>query len=396
MMNKRLMAFLLSVTLVFSGGFGVMASKVSDAQKKKSEAQKDLDKINKSIDKMEEKRREVQSQLNAFNEDLVQTLLELEILAADIESKKAEIAEAEAEYVRLKALEEAQYEAMKRRIQTVYENGDTDYIAILLEADSIADLLNRVYFTKEISEYDDAKLTEYQETKDLVAAQKAELEDDKAELEEIEGNEKEHKQNLDAKISMAKATMANADSELENARKKAGEYRQTIDEQKKLLKKYEEDAKKNEQKQEASSTGSSSSGGSSSGGASSGGSSSGGGAAVSGSGLGASIAGYGLQFIGNPYVFGGTSLTNGTDCSGFTMSVHRHFGISIPRTSGGQAGGGKAVSLNALQAGDIVCYPGHVALYIGGGKVVHASSPTTGIKISNFMYRTPIGARRYW
>ena len=115
-MNKRIIALVLAVTLVFSGGFGVMASKVSDAQKKKSEAQKNLDKINSSITKMEEKRKEVQSQLNAFNADLVQTLLELEILEADIESKKEEIAEAQAEYERLKELEERQYVAMKKRI----------------------------------------------------------------------------------------------------------------------------------------------------------------------------------------------------------------------------------------------------------------------------------------
>lgn len=390
-MNKRIIAFVLSVTLIFSGSLGVTASKMSDAQKKRNDAQKNLDKINSSITKMEQERKRVQSQLNAFNEELVQTLLELEILAADIESKKQEIAEAEAEYERLKALEEAQYEAMKKRIQTVYEAGDTDYIAVLLESESIAELLNRAYFAKEISEYDDAKLTEYQETKELVAAQKEELEEDKAELEEIEENEKEHKRSLDAQIAKARKTMANADAELAKARKQADNYRKTIKEQKDLIKKYERQA--NSAGQGSSSGGSS---GNSSGGSSGGGSSSGGGATVSGSGGGSSIASYALQFVGNPYVFGGTSLTGGTDCSGFTMAVHRHFGISIPRTSGSQAGGGRAVSLSDLQAGDIVCYPGHVGIYIGGGKIVHASSERTGIKVSNFMYRTPICARRYW
>jgi cell wall-associated NlpC family hydrolase len=92
-------------------------------------------------------------------------------------------------------------------------------------------------------------------------------------------------------------------------------------------------------------------------------------------------------------------LTNGTDCSGFTQSVYKHFGISIPRTSVTQSTTGKKVSLDELQAGDLVFYAkngrvNHVAMYIGGGQVVHASSPKTGIKISNLRYRTPYCARR--
>ncbi len=117
------------------------------------------------------------------------------------------------------------------------------------------------------------------------------------------------------------------------------------------------------------------------------------------SGDGASIASYAQKFIGNPYVYGGTSLTNGTDCSGFTQSVFSHFGISIPRTSGSQASAGKHVSFDELKAGDIILYArngrvGHVALYIGGGQVVHASTYKTGIKISTWNYRTPYTARR--
>lgn len=103
---------------------------------------------------------------------------------------------------------------------------------------------------------------------------------------------------------------------------------------------------------------------------------------------------YAKQFVGNPYVWGGTSLTKGADCSGFVLSVFKNFGISLPRNSGSQAGTGTKISISEAQPGDLIFYAkggsiNHVALYIGGGQVVHASSPKTGIKISQYNYRTP-------
>ena len=114
---------------------------------------------------------------------------------------------------------------------------------------------------------------------------------------------------------------------------------------------------------------------------------------------GQAVIDYACQFIGNPYVYGGTSLTNGTDCSGFTMSVFRKFGISLPRTSGSQSGVGRKISVSEARAGDLIFYArnghvNHVALCIGGGRVVHASNPSVGITTSNIGYRTPYCARR--
>ncbi len=108
---------------------------------------------------------------------------------------------------------------------------------------------------------------------------------------------------------------------------------------------------------------------------------------------------YAKQFVGNPYVWGGTSLTKGADCSGFVQSVFKHFGVSLPRSSRQQVGVGTKISLADAKPGDLIFYAkggtiNHVALYIGDGQVVHASSPKTGIRISNATYRTPAAVKR--
>jgi uncharacterized protein YgiM (DUF1202 family) len=113
-----------------------------------------------------------------------------------------------------------------------------------------------------------------------------------------------------------------------------------------------------------------------------------------------SLVQYAKQFVGNPYVWGGTSLTNGADCSGFTLSIYKKYGVSLPHHAASQAQLGTKVDISNLQPGDLVFYAkngsiNHVAIYIGNGQVVHASNPKTGIKISNLYYRTPYCARRF-
>ena len=114
-----------------------------------------------------------------------------------------------------------------------------------------------------------------------------------------------------------------------------------------------------------------------------------------GSGSGSSVVDYATQFVGNPYVWGGTSLTNGADCSGFVQSVYSNFGVSLPRTSYEQQNAGREVSYSDAQPGDLICYGGHVAIYMGNGKIVHASNSRDGIKVSdNAAYRTILSVRR--
>ena len=114
-----------------------------------------------------------------------------------------------------------------------------------------------------------------------------------------------------------------------------------------------------------------------------------------GSEMGVAVAEYGLQFVGNPYVWGGTSLTNGADCSGFVMSVYANFGVSLPHSSASDRSQGYAVDgLANAQPGDLICYSGHVALYIGNGQIVHASNKKTGIIVSQADYRKILAIRR--
>ena len=390
-MNKRLRCLILAVVLIFCSGMSAMAASVNEVQKQQTETKNKLNEINKSITAIENKRKEVQSQLKGLNDDLVETMLTLEALETDLEIKQEEIDVAKEELDRLQKLEEEQYLAMKLRIQYMYEKGSSDYISMLLEAKSVTDLLNRVDFANDVSDYDGVKLREYQETKDMVAETKAVLEEEQAELEEVQEAQLVYKADLDKKISSAKTKKSNFEAELVNAQKQAEAYKNTIKEQTALIKKLEaEEARKAAEaaaKKDKESSGSGSSNSGSAGNSS---------VNVSGSGLGAEIAQYALKFVGNPYVSGGTSLTNGADCSGFTWAVHKAFGITIPRVSRDQAKSGKSVSIGSVQSGDIIYYGDHVGIYIGNGKIVHASSKTTGIKISSYTYRPPLCVRRYW
>ena len=401
-MNKKAICFVLAAILGLGSSLSVFAASVNEVKRQQSTTQNQLKEINQSISAIESKKNAVRAELSHLNEDLVETMLGLELLEADLEAKQEEIDLAQEEYEYYKELEEAQYEAMKLRIQYMYEKDSMDYVSMIFTAKSLSDLINRADFAREVSDYDDEKLSEYEATRHKVEETKQKLEEEQAILLEIQQDQMVYKEELDSQISSAKKKVKNFETELANAQAKANEYKETIKKQNALITKLEEEerkaaeeaAKKEAAKQESSKENSSngnSSENSSSGSSSSGNSSSG----TSGS-LGASIASYALQFVGNPYVYGGTSLTNGADCSGFTWAVHKHFGISIPRTSQAQAKGGKSVSLSALQPGDIIYYENHVALYIGNGRVVHASTKETGIKTDRYNYRTPSCARRYW
>ena len=225
------------------------------------------------------------------------------------------------------------------------------------------------------------------------------LEQEKTYMEALEAEYEEQMASMEATLAQKQAEEADYETQLANAQAQASSYKKKLQEQQSQLKKLEAERLAKEKAAAAQETASVSTGSSSSGSSSgsSGSSSSGSSVSVSGgSSTGSAIASYALQFVGNPYVSGGTSLTNGADCSGFTQSVFKHFGISIPRTSDAQGRAGREVSYSEAQAGDIIYYGGHVAIYLGGGRIVHASTAKTGIKTGTATYRTILSVRRYY
>lgn len=390
-MNWRKTGCILFAALVLLSDITASSASISSIKNQKAQTEKELKNIQSKIENLEGEKSALSSEVNSLNDELTDTLLNIEVLEGDLAEKEAEIEAAQIAYEEAKETEERQYESMKLRIQYLYESGDNNYMELLLTSKSVADLVNKVDYASELQEYDRRLLEEYKEAKQQVIELRARLEQEKAELVELQEQMKEEKANLEALISQKRSEIQNFDSQLSAAKEKASEYQKKIAQQNAEIKRLQKEAEKAAALKKQNTTSSSSS--SSSSGTGSGSSSA---STSTGSGTGAAIAAYGQRFIGNPYVFGGTSLTSGTDCSGFTKAVHANFGITIPRSSSAQATGGKAVSDSEKMPGDIVCYYGHVGIYIGNNQIVHASTPSTGIKISNMYYRSIRCIRRYW
>lgn len=400
MWKMRLVAAGLVAILGISCFQSASASALSKAKNKKSEAQTALDNANADIENIQSQQQELQSQIDALDADLVNIIMNLDILEGELSDKQTELDNVTAQLAQAQEDEQNQYDAMKKRIVYMYENGDDSYIEALVGATDFSDLLNRLEYAQQIYDYDRNLLTQYQETVQQVADLKSQVETEKAELEEVQQSYQEQQASYESMIAEKQSQMSDFDTQLASAQSLAAQYKATVDEQNEIIRQEQAAAAaataQNNNKGNNTTTANNNNGSNTGGDSTTGGSTGGGGlnppfsTSVSGS----DVVSYACQFIGNPYVWGGESLTNGADCSGFIKSVYANFGISLPHSSVALQRAGSEVSYENAQPGDIVCYAGHVAIYMGGGQIVHASSPSTGIKTGSATYRSIISVRR--
>ena len=449
-MKKRIVCLTLAILMCGSQVVSVMADRESDLREEQAWTSQQLDATYARMSALWDQKQQLESQIESLNSDLVNVMVSIQTLENDIASKEAEIEKTQGDLTKAQNAKDKQYSAMKKRIQYLYEKGGNNaWFQMMLNADNLADLLTRAEYTQQMYEQDRESLQKYARTIEEVQKLEEQYEQEKADFETMKEEYEAQQSNLQYQLDVTRANSADCENEIAYAQQQATEYANLLEQQQAEIEQLEaeriaaeEEARRQAEAeaaaaaaaQEAAQNGDNSSedvqydedgnvvSGSSDGSSdyeydeygnvidtdntvdynsdasssgSSSDSSSDSSSASSSSGSGSSVVSYATQFVGNPYVWGGTSLTSGADCSGFVQSVYANFGVSLPRTYYEQQNAGYEVSYADAQPGDLICYGGHVAIYMGNGQIVHASNARDGIKVSdNAAYRTITSVRR--
>ena len=360
--------------------------KQKDAEKKKSQAEQNLKDKKNEINGLKDQQQTTADDIKNKSAKLDEILAAQKKLQTDITSKQAEIEQNQKDLAAAQEKQQEQYDAMKKRIQFMYENSAEDNIwTAIIESNGITDMLNRIEYVSDVYDSDRALMDSYQAAVEQVKEIGTKLDNDMNELTAMQDDYEKQQADVEAAIVALENQKEQYASQIAQAQQQAENYQNIITAQGKII--QEQEAAAAAAAAAAARANSSSSspsydgGGAGKGGsiasdyAAGGGKNPGASTGVSGS----SVVSYAMQFVGNPYVWGGNSLTNGVDCSGFVHEVYAHFGISTPRYSQAFKSVGQAVSFDNIQPGDVVVYPGHVAIYAGGGVIVEAQSTKAGI-----------------
>ena len=445
-MKKRLMCLAMALLMCGTQIVSVSASREEELREEQAWTSQQLDATYARMDELWAAKQQLESEIATLDANLVDVMVSIDVLKNDISEKEVDIIRTKQDLGKAQKARDKQYEAMKKRIQYLYEKGGDDaWFQMMMNAENLSDLLTRAEYTQKMYDQDRKSLEKYVNTIEEVKKLQTKYESEQAELEEMKASYEEQSVVLQNEIDARRASSANCDAEIAYAQQQATEYANLIAEQQAEIERLEaeriaaEEAARRAAEEEAARLAAEQ-------------------AAQeeaeneevqydedgnviedtesteeeyteesessedveydeygnvidsdntvsqeeyesqdtpSYSGSGSSVVDFATQFVGNPYVWGGTSLTGGADCSGFTQSVYANFGVSIPRTSYEQQNAGYEVPYSEAQPGDLICYGGHVAIYMGNGQIVHASNSRDGIKISNdATYRTILSVRR--
>lgn len=426
---RRLLAIGLCAAVFFKGPCQVQATEKDVLKQQNQKDQDRLEDIDDQVNELEGEQEGIDEEIETLSNEIAQIMASISLLEEEIEAKKAQIEQAKIDLEEAQKVERKQYEAMKIRVKAMYESGETSVLDIIFSASSMQDMLNKADYVEKMHEYDKKVFVNYQIARQNVEDLKETLEIEESELEAVQEGLEEERASVEEARSELEAISADYAVQISKAKQQAEIYKTQIKQRNAQIKKIEEEerrkaeeerkrkeeeerrrkeeeerrrkeeeAKKNNNNNNANTAQNNNNEDRDSAPANENASKVTAGkdtvASSSGSAKGKEVANYACGFVGNPYVAGGTSLTKGADCSGFTQSVYKAFGYSLPRNSTSQRSVGKEVSYAEAEPGDIICYPGHVAIYIGNGKIVHASSAKTGIKISNALYRDILCVRR--
>lgn len=354
--------------------------KQKDAEKKKSQAEQNLKDKKNEINGLKDQQQTTADDIKNKSAKLDEILAAQKKLQADITSKQAEIEQNQKDLAAAQEKQQEQYDAMKKRIQFMYENSAEDNIwTAIIESNGITDMLNRIEYVSDVYDSDRALMDSYQAAVEQVKEIGTKLDNDMNELTAMQDDYEKQQSDVEAAIVALENQKEQYASQIAQAQQQADNYQNIITAQGKII--QEQEAAAAARANSSSSSLSYDGGGAGKGGSIASDYAAGGGKNPSAStGVsGSSVVSYAMQFVGNPYVWGGNSLTNGVDCSGFVHEVYEHFGISTPRYSQAFKSVGQAVSFDNIQPGDVVVYPGHVAIYAGGGVIVEAQSTKAGI-----------------